>query len=81
MNAFVISSAMRHFAQRFFLIPFAALFLASSACALTFNITYDASVTALGNAAQVEGAFADATQVIQTLYTNSSTVNITVYWG
>jgi hypothetical protein len=48
---------------------------------LTFNITYDASVTGLGNAAQVEAAFGAAVQTFESLYTNDSTVNITVYWG
>lgn len=49
--------------------------------ALTFNVTYDSSVTSQPNAAQIETAFGIATQVIQTLYTNSSSLNITVYWG
>ena len=55
--------------------------LVSSARALTFNITYDSSVTSQANAAQITNAFGIATQTLQTLYTNSSSVNITVYWG
>lgn len=49
--------------------------------ALTFNVTYDSSVTSLTNAAQVESAFAAAAQTIQNLYTNSITVNITVFFS
>jgi len=52
-----------------------------SASALTINITYDASVTGLTNAAQVETAFATAAQLFQDLYTNEATVYITMYWG
>ena len=48
------------------------------ATALTFNLTFDTSVTSLANAAQVEAAFTNATQVFQNLYTNAMTVNITV---
>jgi len=48
------------------------------ATALTFNVTFDSSVTSLTNAAQVEAAFTDATQVFQNLYTNAMTVNLTV---
>jgi hypothetical protein len=57
------------------------LILALPARAVTINVTYDASVTNLANAAQVETAFNTVVQTIQTLYTNSSTVNVTVYWG
>jgi hypothetical protein len=61
----------------------AAILLALNlpASALTFNVTFDSSVTSLANAAQVETAFTNATLVFQSLYTNSSSVNITVYWG
>jgi hypothetical protein len=52
-----------------------------SAPAMTFNVTYDASVTGLTNAAQVETAFSVATQTFQCLYTNSLTVNLTVYFS
>jgi hypothetical protein len=52
-----------------------------SSRALLFNITYDTSVTSLGNAAQVETAFGTAVQTFESLYTNDSTVNLTVYWG
>jgi len=55
--------------------------LACSTRALTINVTYDSSVTSLANAAQVEAAFGAAVQTIQNLYTNSSSVNVTVYWG
>ena len=57
------------------------LTLTPPARSLTFNITYDSSVTSQTNAAQIETAFGIATQTIQTLFTNNSTVNITVYWG
>ena len=59
-----------------------ALFVGTSpATAMTFNVTFDSSVTSLTNAAQVEAAFTDATQVFQNLYTNAITANLTVYWG
>ena len=51
------------------------------ATALTFNVTFDSSITSLPNAAQVEAAFTDATQVFQNLYTNVITVNLTVYFS
>ena len=63
------------------LVQFLALLSATTAQALTFNITYDTSVTGSTNSAQIQSAFGAATQIIQNLYTNSSTVNITVYWG
>lgn len=71
-----------YFVSRNFLGPaLGVFFLISRADGLTFNITYDSSVTSQPNAAQIETTFGLATQTIQTLYTNSSTVNITVYWG
>jgi hypothetical protein len=57
------------------------LALACSTRALTINVTYDSSVTNLANAAQVKAAFGAAVQTIRNLYTNSSSVNVTVYWG
>ena len=48
---------------------------------MTFNVTYDASVNALTNAAQVKTAFAAATQTLQNEFTNPITINIVVYWG
>lgn len=59
---------------------FAAL-LSEPASALTFNVTYDASVTGSTNSASIQSAFGAATQILQTLYTNNSSVNLTVYWG
>jgi hypothetical protein len=61
------------------LIAFAWLMLFSSSQALTINVIYDSSVTNIGTLAQVQTAFGAAAQTIQNLYTNSSTVNITVY--
>jgi hypothetical protein len=55
------------------------ILLALSAHALTINVTYDLSVTNIGTLAQVQTAFGAAAQTIQNLYTNASTVNITVY--
>ena len=55
------------------------LALACSAHALTINVTYDSSVTNIGTLAQVQTAFGAAVQTIQNLYTNKSSVNITVY--
>src|SRR5690242_3719816 len=55
--------------------------LSFSGKALTLHITYDASVTAATNAAQIQSAFNTAANTLETLYTNPVTVNITVYWG
>jgi hypothetical protein len=63
------------------LLAFFGFVLTQPIRALTFNITYDPSVTSQPNAAQIEAAIGIATQTFQTLYTNSSTVNVTVYWG
>ncbi len=49
--------------------------------ALTFNVTFDGSVTILTNATQVETAFTNATLVFQNLYTNPMTVNLTVFFS
>ena len=61
------------------LLASATLALACSARALTINVTYDDSVTNLGTLLQVQTAFGAAVQTFQNLYTNKSTVNITVY--
>ena len=53
--------------------------LAFSTRAVTINVTYDSSVTNFGTLVQVQTAFGAAVQTIQNLYTNNSTVNITVY--
>jgi hypothetical protein len=66
---------------RIVVLAAATLALACSTRALTINVTYDPSVTSLANAAQVEAAFGAAVQAIQNLYTNSSSVNVIVYWG
>src|SRR5258708_31706581 len=60
---------------------FLSLGFATQTRALTFNITYDSSVTSQPNAAQIETAFGIATQTMQALYTNSSSVNITVFFS
>jgi hypothetical protein len=49
--------------------------------ALTFNITFDPSVTSQPNAAQIEAAYGVATQALSSLFTNNITLNITVVWG
>lgn len=48
---------------------------------MIINPTYDASITNLSNATQVEAAFAAAAQTFENLYTNNITVNITVYFS
>jgi hypothetical protein len=63
------------------LLVLAVFALSLSAKALTFHITYDGSVTTNALAGQITNAYGIVTQTLQTLYTNSSTVNITVYWG
>jgi hypothetical protein len=60
---------------------FPGVFMAATAAALTINATYDASVTGSTNSAQIQSGFSNAVQIIQNLYTNVSTINITVYWG
>lgn len=57
------------------------LLCATSVPALTINPIYDSSVTSLTNAAQVESAFGAAIQILESLYTNNATINISVYWG
>jgi hypothetical protein len=66
------------------LICLASLWLLISsrpAAALTINVTYDSSITNAPNPAQVETAFGTAIQLFEDLYTNSATINITMYWG
>jgi hypothetical protein len=73
---------MNHFGKRFaadFLAVFVLLGFAPWTQALTINVTYDPSVTNIGTLAQVQTAFGAAAQTIQNLYTNATTVNITVY--
>jgi len=48
--------------------------------AMVINLTYDSSITGLTNAAQVEAAINLAAQVLDNLYTNVMTVNITVFF-
>jgi hypothetical protein len=65
----------------FCLVSLCLLFHIHSASALTFNVTYDSSVTSATNAAQIQSAFAVVTQSFQDIITNNVTVKITVYWG
>ncbi len=63
------------------LLALSALVFAMPARALTISTTYDSSVTASANSAQIQSAFNTAAQIFQGLYTNPVTINITVYWG
>jgi len=81
MSSIIKSTGCRHFALIKWGFQLLLLLSTLSAHALIFNITYDASVTSATNSAQIQAGFAAATQIIQNLYTNPSTVNITVYWG
>ena len=63
------------------LAPLWLLALPLAASAITIHINYDASVTELTNAAEVEAAFATAAQTFEDLYTNSADITITMYWG
>lgn len=68
--------------KKIFLAVFLFLFLqAGFVSALTFNISYDSSVTSLTNAAEVENAFVTATRLFSDLFTNVATINIKMYWG
>lgn len=62
---------------------FAAILMALSwpARALVINPTYDSSVTSSPFAAQIEAAYGLVVTNFETLYTNQTTINITVYWG
>lgn len=62
-------------------LALALAWLTPSAHALTFNITYDASVTAQPNAAQIEAAFAAAAKQFSDTLTPNVVVNILVGWG
>ncbi len=65
---------------RRWILPLMIVFaLVPTSGALTINVTYDSSVTNLGTLAQVQTAFGTAVQVIESLCTNASTVNVTVY--
>lgn len=70
---------MRHF---FVVVGALALVLVAFASqAITIVPTYDTSITSLGNAAQVEAAFATAAHAFENHYTNVATINITVYFS
>lgn len=60
---------------------FLGLLSITSARALTFNVTFDSSVTSSVNSAQIQSAFNTAAQYLQNLYTNNIVINVTVYWG
>jgi hypothetical protein len=65
----------------FIAVVFCLFFQVHLASALTFNITYDTSVTASTNAAQISNAFAYAAQSFSDTFTNAATIYLTVYWG
>ena len=62
-------------------VLFLLLLPIASARALTFNVTFDGSVTSSTNSAQIQSAFNTAAQYLQKLYTNNIVINVTVYWG
>ena len=62
------------------LLVLAAIGLVLPARALTFNVTYDSSITSQTNAAQIEAAFAVATKLFQNQFTNPITVNLAVWF-
>src|SRR5271154_4265899 len=55
-------------------------FIASSARALTINLSYDSSVTGLSYASSVESATNYAAQQIDNLFSNNITININVVY-
>jgi hypothetical protein len=79
MHPIFHSTGIRRFLFGNGALLFFLLLTIGSARALTFNITYDSSVTNLGTLAQVQTAVGIATQTLQSLYTNAITLNITVY--
>ena len=73
-----MKGSLNKFYQRGVLM-FITLVFSFSARAMVINVTYDASVTSIGNSNQVRTAFGAAVQTITNLYTNACTLNITVY--
>lgn len=68
-------------AMRSFFATFSIFSLVQTvAHAMVINITYDSSITGLGNAAQVESAINTAAQTFEALYTNNITVNVTAHF-
>ncbi len=67
--------------QRFALIPALFLQLLLPARAIIINPTYDTSVTSSTNSAQIQAAFNTAAQYLENLYTNNSSLNVTVILG
>ena len=65
----------------FCIVALGLLFKVPHVSALTFNLTYDSSVTSQTNAADIEAGVAAAAQTFEDLYTNVATINISVYWG
>ena len=65
----------------FFAVILCLFFHVNFASALTFNVTFDSSVMASTNAAQITNAFTTVTQSFSDLFTNAATIRITVYWG
>ena len=65
----------------FFAVLLCLFFHTPFVSALTFNVTFDASVMQSTNAAQIQSAFTTVTQSFSDLFTNAATINITVYWG
>ena len=77
--------APRRFGRYALRAGFAALvsagLLVSPAYALTFNVSYDSSVTSASNATSIENAFNDAISFYQNTFTNNATINLSVGWG
>ena len=71
---------MRHFI-RIFLLALAGFCIDPSARAVTINISYDASVTNQSFFTNVVSALAAVTNTYHMLFTNTSTLNISCYWG
>lgn len=60
---------------------FLTLLSTITAPALTFQVSYDDSVTTSTNSAAIQSAFSAATQTFQSLYTNNMTVYLVVYYN
>ncbi len=63
------------------LLMLACLAAAPDARALTINITYDSSITSLGNAATVQAAISSVAQQFEAAVANNITVNLNMAWG
>jgi hypothetical protein len=71
---------MKHFWRGLFILV-TGLFLGLPVRAVTINVTYDTSVSNSPFFSQIKSALGVVTNTFHVLFTNSSSVNLTCYWG